>query len=1142
MLPCPSKEELKSFLADDQGVSCRQEMISHIDQCDSCQQVLDRLSDDDTLQTNRISQLDLQFHQEATLEALVDQLQQTPPRQWSARHPKDNDAIRFPGPPTEEAPLGVLGLYRVIDMIASGSSGILYRGVDTSLDRTVAIKVLRGELAASANYRARLQREAKAIASLTHENIVTLYEFGREPNFPPYLVMQYVDGHSLRERMWQDSTFSDAEAACIIRGVARGLAAAHERGLVHRDVKPANILLDGKSGRVMITDFGLARDGQESNRITLDGVITGTPAYMSPEQITQTEVVDGRSDVYSSGVVLYELLTGHLPFEGDLRKTLLHIVHDDPLPPRRHDPAVSRDLEAICLKALEKDCERRYLSAEAFAADLDRFLENQPVTAQSPSERLWPSRWFRHRWRASSVVNFVLATMLLVGICLVSIHWYFRGVNHDPVAGQVSLPVVQTIEAGDATAGFGFQTVQPPSKLDDLDHGSNGSIQLKVIGLLDPASGDPDVIRDGLGQSHAHATSESLIFHEDVQRGFVRLDLGRNVDIEAINTYTWARNARDSASNQWNCRAPQRYTLYGSTAMSAPSTKGDLVGNGWSKITTVNTEEWFHIPAQPPWANRPEQQAVSLRGPGDIMATARFLLWEIKQPVDVSQHSCFGEIDLFVHKLSKWRSYVVQCIDTLIESGTDRYGPVQTPLLMSIVNTETLSSPVNPLELDSRLRLHRHSDQRKKHGSNLWFDQAMLTTMYRVCDITGKSKYADAANAYIDYALTNCYKPENNQSGQNGMPVWGTHLYWDCFHEQPAGEQAGCGRHEIFLYRPNWQSMYRVKPQAVRKIIDGLWKWHVVDHKTGLHNRYDSGVAGTDVAYSGGTFVQAFAFMFHMTGDHAYLDKAKVVAGWYWRHRNIETGLVADCPSQVNRFDGQHCFTSIPGPFAAQLLDCFQLTDDPEFRNMAIAYIKAYDKYGWDERQQSYWGMLQLNGQPVQQSLAEQISAENVPVGHVEVWRTALHSHEFTLIAAQAAILAWELSAAEPENRDPELLQIALRWASVIEASLPPFPGRRLRPLLEEAMPQVVETGGVYAEDYGRVISFYVHLYRATDDQRYYRQAESLALEAIKKLWYLNLFKGHPAKPYYEASDGVGLLLISLLELDSPSENLRGAF
>ncbi len=157
------------------------------------------------------------------------------------------------------------------------------------------------------------------------------------------------------------------------------------------------------------------------------------------------------------------------------------------------------------------------------------------------------------------------------------------------------------------------------------------------------------------------------------------------------------------------------------------------------------------------------------------------------------------------------------------------------------------------------------------------------------------------------------------------------------------------------------------------------------------------------------------------------------------------------------------------------------------------------------------------------------------PTGHVDIWRTSIFSYEFPLISAQAAIYAYEQSA------DPQLLRIAKRWAAAIERELPPTTGRRWTSELEAAMPRA-RTGGTYAENYGRAISFFVHLHRAANERRYLEQAEILAREAVENLFENGLFKGHPAKSYYEATNGVGLLLHALLELDSPKTNLGGAF
>ncbi|MCZ6786181.1 MAG: hypothetical protein O7E54_03345, partial [Planctomycetota bacterium] len=305
---------------------------------------------------------------------------------------------------------------------------------------------------------------------------------------------------------------------------------------------------------------------------------------------------------------------------------------------------------------------------------------------------------------------------------------------------------------------------------------------------------------------------------------------------------------------------------------------------------------------------------------------------------------------------------------------------------------------------------------------------------------------------------------------------------------------------------------------------------------TGLHNRHDDGRVGFDFAFSGGSFAMAFAFLHAATGERHYLDKALLVADWHWRNRRLETGLVADAPGGGDRYDARHCFTNEAGLYAASLLRCYELTGEARFRSMAVAYIEAYDRYGWDAEAQTYHAMLALDGTPVPDQAQGAGYDAWAPYGHVNVWRTSIFSYEFTLSAAQAAIQAYELSG------DSDLLRIARRWARVIEDDLPPHTGRRWKAQLEEAMPRVLETGGAYAEDYGRAISFFVHLHRATGEARHLALAEGLAEEAVAKLFENGLFKGHPAKPYYEATNGVGLLLYALLELDAPDEELAGAF
>lgn len=476
-----------------------------------------------------------------------------------------------------------------------------------------------------------------------------------------------------------------------------------------------------------------------------------------------------------------------------------------------------------------------------------------------------------------------------------------------------------------------------------------------------------------------------------------------------------------------------------------------------------------------------------------------------------------------------WGEYVVQCLDTLIEHGRDTYGELETPLWMAVLDVRTLESPEHPELHDSLVRLEDRLHRRGERGSNLWYDQSTLRCLYEVGRRTGDPKYAEAADAYVAYAFEHCRKA-------NGLLVWGSHIYWDCYRERAAGDDDGSGPHEILVYRPAWAEMYRVDPEGVTDEIERIWEWHVVDKDTGMHNRHDDKRRGCDFAFSGATFAGAFAFLYHATDDPIWLERAKKIANWHWRHRDPTTGLIPDAPCTGDRYDAHHCFTNEPGLFAAQLLRCYALTGDEEFRDQAVALIKAYDAYGWDEEHGTYHAMLKLDGTPVlEQAKGEGYDAW-APYGPVNVWRTSIFSYEFTLAAAQAAVLAYEVTG------DPELSRITRRWARVIEDALPPRTGRRWKAELEAAMPAVLETGGAYAEDYGRAISFFVHVYRATGEDRFMRRARELAEEAVEKLFENGLFKGHPAKPYYEVVDGVGLLLYALLELDDPARELEGAF
>src|SRR4051812_21689251 len=283
-----------------------------------------------------------------------------------------------------EEPRRLGGRYELGQVLGRGGMAEVYLAMDTRLGRTVAVKTLRADLARDPSFQARFRREAQSAASLNHPAIVAVYDTGEDyidGVSIPYIVMEYVDGSTLRELLHSGRKLLPERTLEMTIGILQALEYSHRAGIVHRDIKPANVMLT-RNGQVKVMDFGIARAmGDAGMTMTQTAAVIGTAQYLSPEQ-AKGESVDARSDLYSTGCLLYELLTVRPPFVGDSPVAVAYQhVREEPQPPSVFDPEITPEMDAIVLKALVKDPDYRYQSADEMRADIEACLDGQPVAA-----------------------------------------------------------------------------------------------------------------------------------------------------------------------------------------------------------------------------------------------------------------------------------------------------------------------------------------------------------------------------------------------------------------------------------------------------------------------------------------------------------------------------------------------------------------------------------------------------------------------------------------------------------------------------------------------------------------------------------------------------------------------------------------
>jgi WD40 repeat protein/tRNA A-37 threonylcarbamoyl transferase component Bud32 len=588
---CPSNDQLCRLVTGGLSAPDEAALTAHLDACGCCQQALERQAGGDETHVEHVRHLDDtpppgDSAYWPALERLGVEARREPPTLAVADTAPDNElSLAFLAPPEAPGTIGRFSHFDVVRVLGRGGMGVVFEAIDTCLQRRVAVKVLDPQLARDETYRKRFCREARAAAAVTHENVVVIYFVDETEDGLPHLVMQYVAGENLQQRLDRGGAVLPAEAVRVGQQVADGLAAAHAQGLIHRDVKPGNILLPAvPRGSVKLTDFGLARAAEDA-RLTQTGFTPGTPQYMSPEQ-ARGEAVDHRTDLFSLGGVLYAMATGRAPFQGSSAYMILRqVTEEQPPPVRELNPAVPDWLEAVIERLLAKDPAERYQSAAEVAEVL---AEGSKQLAAAPPRPL-PTRSASHRSTSPGGRAGFYTALALAGL--------FGGLLAADVAGLLPLRRDRTAGAADAAPS--------PALLKTINADA---------GVVWSVAFSPD------GHTLAVATEDGTVKLWDVAESSVRATLpGHRGTVWAAafspDGTTLATASDDGTVRLWDLAASTRHTKF--TLAHPASVRAVAFADGGRAVVTGSRDGRVTL-----WDAATGKELAKLEAPASVLTLA----------------------------------------------------------------------------------------------------------------------------------------------------------------------------------------------------------------------------------------------------------------------------------------------------------------------------------------------------------------------------------------------------------------------------------------------------------------------------------------------------------------------------------------